>query len=212
MGVLEQIEVGDSISEDEIEFQEAWSLFSHGFSVVVHEGWWFQIPGGIALMEEFASSQCALATSKSLIHLLQLDHVHDSGNEKDPFSVFALFVFENWPYIVELLGEMLLAASHTTQSASNYEVHQFYTQLVKAYKLKDQDLDVSSMGLMAWSMLSLIMPRGMLQRIHLTLPPVLVAEIQSLRQTLFQKEWLQKEIIKNIIPQVMIRLEKSLTQ
>ena len=210
MGALEKIEMGASISEDEIEFQEAWSLFCHGFSMVVHEGWWVQIPGGIDLMEDLASSHCAFETSQSLVQLLQLEPVDSANGTDDSFAVFILLVFENWPYVVEQLGEMLLASTYTQQNRHNYEVHQFYIQLAKAFKLQDQDLDVSSMGLMAWSMLSLILPRGMLQRIHLTLPPVLVAEVQSLRQTLFQLDWLEKEIIERIVPQIVSRLKKVL--
>ena len=229
----DQSGVHQHASSPNIDVQLAWHQMSHLYVSQVHEGWWDQMPMGqsIAVLQPFKHAHLSLVE-----HLDQLFKIEKLGDYEDlrvDIAELGLLAFQDWLGVAQQLGLMMLSvplsmeidgklklqytesfgafAQNITEYATEDAFQQFYQCIT--YKRLRLILESSSEQLLressfqAWALISLILPKGITQRVHLTIPSEWVAEIQELRNRFTGNEALQS--IKELMPVIASRLVQN---
>lgn len=210
----------------QLETQLAWHQLNELYVARVHEGWWDQMPLGqsIARLVQFPHTHMHLTQ-----HLGQLFKIEALPQPQDlPTEVASIGIkgFQDWLQVAQHLGLMMLSVPLSVEIDGKLKLKfvesfgDFGPALVRYAMVEDfqrfyrcttyknlrlindkpAEMLLREASFEAWSLLSLILPKGVTQRVHLTLPPEWVAEIQGLRNRFGASEEVSDEITELMTP------------
>lgn len=194
--------------------QVDWARFQNNYVSRIHPEWWQQIPMGhvIEKLVPFEHSHTAIA--EYLNELFKIEPVGNSKSLPEKQVQFVLMAFKEWVFVAKALGFMLLSVPYgaeingplkkkyleiygiddqlMSRLASEKQYQKFY-QLTTYRNLRmllreSSEHMLQQLGFEAWSLISLVLPKGITQRIHLSLPPDWVSDIQRMRNKFLERD------------------------
>jgi len=212
------------MSELSIPHLLAWSEYETGYARFIDDSWWQQIPQGAQLNQLLQSPHSVKSLSQHVTRLFKVQSLGEPTQISPELVYLAYECKINWMSVAQILGFMVISVPYGNeidgkekqkflerlggedgeyaqciyQFAAHEKLKIFYKALTfrKLRLLNQQPLEsiLQEASLSAWALLSLALPKGLSQRIHLSLPADWVSEIQNSRKRFAQSE----EAVKGI--------------
>ena len=211
-----------------------WVKLNECFASAVDSSWWQEIPDGESLQKLVKFPVANRFVSQHLMEVFKIEALPSLKLEANSILMIAQACEKNWIAVAQRLGLMMISvpfgleidgkvkakfANYCGEEymdilalySSHSDLQIFYKAVTfqKLHLLMEKPLDhlLHQFSFDAWSMLSLVLPKALTQRIHLTLPADWVADIQVSRKRFIAHKdliqglqqllpWFAREIIK----------------
>lgn len=219
---------GDDASLDR---QIAWNQLSLFYVKNIHHCWWEQIPLGqtVAKLSGFTLAHSLIVDY--LGQLFKIESLPKFELVDSSLIDISVYAFSDWLSLAQQLGLMMLSvpisveidgrvkksftdafgpfasALQAYSSVESFKIFYSATTFRHLRLIADQPPEqlLREASFQAWAMLSLALPKGITQRVHLTIDPDWVAEIQGLRNRFSAHEDVVR-LTESLLPTIAAQL------
>jgi len=237
VAAIDQLQQKTSFDNAEVSLDEQliWNQFNTCFITHMHESWWDQIPLGQTIAKLSRYKHANPLATQHLMTLFKIESLDKHQSYSRDMVYFSLRAYQNWLEIAQHLGLMMLSVPLSMEIDGKlklkfvesfgsvgdiltyYAAEEGFRHFYKCVTFKNLRLLCQTpaeqllreVSFEAWSLLSLVLPKSVTQRVHLTLDADWVAQIQQTRTRLSNNDMVSN-LMTHLLPTINHRLQYQL--